>query len=184
MGLMTVVRGRSAGICHAKHSTAAQYNSRFILFVYIITGRPGLMSTFSRMAAEWMTPTLITQDGDYTALPTFEGLHAYKIDITQPGRPFEEYLLIENRQATGFEENLWTSGLLIVHVDDFAEGQEFPGWYGQQGWPENGNHYKVAALQKVNISLKLWRNIFCFLFALNNKCNLQRRMVTTTWNKT
>lgn len=99
------------------------------------------------MEAEWIEPTMINGDGIFVAKPTHEGLYAFRIDIAPGFALADEYLLIENRQPIGFEENLWGKGLLIVHVDDAAQEQQFKGFPGQNGWPENGNHYMVAVLQ-------------------------------------
>jgi len=112
------------------------------------SGTPGLLSTWSKVAAEWITPILIDGDGIYTAKPAHESSQVYKIDISPDFAFQDEYLLIENRQPIGFEENLWGKGLVIVHVDDLAILQTTKGWPGQPGWPENGNHYQVAVLPK------------------------------------
>ncbi|CAB9515810.1 Immune inhibitor A peptidase M6 [Seminavis robusta] len=116
-------------------------------------GIPGLLSTWSKMAAEWITPTLITKDGVYTVQPAHDNPSAYRIELLKTADGLfdskAEYLLIENRQPTGFfEKPLWGSGLLIVHVDDGAEGMNNRGYKGQDGWPQNGNHYQVAVVQK------------------------------------
>ena len=99
------------------------------------------------MEAEWIEPTIIDGDGIFVAKPTHEGLYAFRINIAPSYALAPEYLLIENRQPIGFEENLWGKGLLIVHVDDAAREQEDKGFPGQGGWPQNGNHYMVAVLQ-------------------------------------
>jgi hypothetical protein len=112
------------------------------------SGKPGLLSTWSKMAATWITPILITQDGDYTLKAAHDNLDAYQIDITPLGSSDSEYFLIENRQPIGFEEKLWGSGLLITHVDDAADGMKNRGYKGQNGWPQNGNHYQVAIVPK------------------------------------
>ena len=36
---------------------------------------------------------------------------------------------------------------MIWHIDTTAGGNSNEGYPGQSGWPENGNHYKVAVLQ-------------------------------------
>lgn len=64
--------------------------------------------------------------------------------MIKQGFPKGEYLLIENRQACGFDA-LPQGGLAIIHVDQNAN--DVPGYPGQESWPRNGNHYKVALLQ-------------------------------------
>jgi hypothetical protein len=100
------------------------------------------------MAANWITPTMITQDGEYTLKAAHDNLEAYQIDVTPPGSIDVEYFLIENRQPIGFEDVLWGGGLLITHVDDAADGMKNRGFKGQSGWPQNGNHYQVAIVPK------------------------------------
>ena len=118
------------------------------------SGAPGLLMAWSKQAAEWVTPTLIEYDGVYTAKPAIDVLDAFKIDVTLPGTPIEEYFLIENRQAKGIEEKLWASGLLIVHIDDAAEGQKNRGYPDMPGggWPGNGMHYRVAVMQVSSVN--------------------------------
>ena len=58
-----------------------------------------------------------------------------------------EYLLIEYRKNIGFDEKIPKNGLFVYHIDEYASFYKRPGWYGQEGWPENGNHYRVALLQ-------------------------------------
>jgi hypothetical protein len=59
----------------------------------------------------------------------------------------EEYILIENRQQNKFDINFWTSGIVMYHIDEDMIDQSFVGMPGQEGWPENGNHYRVAVIQ-------------------------------------
>ena len=111
------------------------------------SGTPGLLGAWTKEVVGWVTPTQITANGDYTIQPAHTSTDVYSIDISQPGTPVDEYLLIENRQAFGFEANLGGSGLIIWHIDDAVDMKQ-KGMPGQEGWPDNGNHYQVAVLPK------------------------------------
>ena len=94
----------------------------------------------------WIQPTEIVNDGTYT-LRASEVFEDYYV-ISQPYEADGEYLLIENRQPLLFDERLWApGGVVIYHIDDNVDRQDTRGFPGQQGWPQNGNHYRVAVLQ-------------------------------------
>lgn len=60
---------------------------------------------------------------------------------------YEEYLLLEFRQALEYDRDLQDrTGLIIYHVDESVPRMNNRGYPGQAGWPENGNHYRVAVL--------------------------------------
>ena len=60
---------------------------------------------------------------------------------------YEEYLLLEHRQALEFDRDLGNrTGLVIYHVDESVPRMNNAGFPGQEGWPRNGNHYRVAVL--------------------------------------
>jgi hypothetical protein len=71
--------------------------------------------------------------------------HAQVIKIRH-GYKKGEYLLIENRQAIGFDAGIPQGGLAIWHVDEMAEDTT-QGYPGQTDWPRNGMHYRIALLQ-------------------------------------
>lgn len=97
--------------------------------------------------ANWLTPQEITQDGVYTLKAAEISDEAYRISVNPFGF-LPEYLLIENRQPLEFDVDIWGSGLVIYHIDDAVKLQENRGYPGQPGWPENGNHYQVAVVQR------------------------------------
>lgn len=109
---------------------------------------PGHLSIWSKVLAEWATPSVITQSGEFTLQASEVSDEAFKIYLSEPNDKKAEYLLIENRQPLGFDINIWSSGLAIYHIDDAARLQKKLGYPGQPGWPENDNHYQVAVLAK------------------------------------
>ena len=108
---------------------------------------PGHLSAWSKQEAEWLEPKEITANGDYTLKAAEISDEAYRITLADYG-VVSEYLLIENRQPLEFDINIWSEGLVIYHIDDAADLQMNLGYPGQEGWPENGNHYFVALLPK------------------------------------
>ena len=108
---------------------------------------PGHLSAWSKELADWVNPTVITANGDYTIRPSETSDDVYRITLADFGI-VSEYLLIENRQPLEFDINIWSEGLVIYHIDDAADLQMNKGYPGQPGWPENGNHYFVALLPK------------------------------------
>ncbi|MFP6582803.1 MAG: M6 family metalloprotease domain-containing protein [Candidatus Hydrogenedentota bacterium] len=104
---------------------------------------PPHFSAWSKIQLGWVTPTVIAAPGVYNAPQVETNATVYRID---QGFPSGEYLLIENRQPVGFESVMPQGGLAIYHIDDNA-GYNTQGYPTQSGWPENGNHYKVALLQ-------------------------------------
>ena len=104
---------------------------------------PPHFSAWSKIELGWVTPTVISTLGDYS-LPEVEFSPViYRIDA---GYPLNEYLLIENRQPSGIEAAIPQGGLAIWHIDDQSDF-DTQGYPGQGGWPNNGNHYRVALLQ-------------------------------------
>jgi M6 family metalloprotease-like protein len=113
--------------------------------------RPGHLSAWSREQLGWLSPIEITQDGTYRLRPLELYPDAFKISRCDPG----EYLLLENRQPIpgDFDEDMYDpAGILVYHIDtnvpfSFPEYNQARGFPGQDGWPQNGNHYAVALLQ-------------------------------------
>jgi hypothetical protein len=110
----------------------------------------------------WVQPTKITKSGTYPikimdSMPSPGDVHVYKID---KGFKTGEYLLLQYYRFTGpnggsrcpgTSKYDVCEGVLIYLVDETKTGANAhnnQGYPGQEGWPANGNHYKVALLQK------------------------------------
>lgn len=78
---------------------------------------PPLYSSFERYELGWLTPEDITHRTDaLNELPNLgDSNKAYKVSV--PGKD-NEYFLLENRQQTGWDAYLPSSGMLIWHIDD------------------------------------------------------------------
>ncbi len=104
---------------------------------------PPHMSAWSKIQLGWVTPTVISSPGNYTIAQSETNQEIFKINM---GYPSGEYLLVENRQPVGYDAKIPNGGLAVFHIDDTASYVN-EGYPGQPGWPENGNHYRVALLQ-------------------------------------
>lgn len=110
---------------------------------------PGFPSAYTRMMLGWdipQTPKAGLNEVANAELTSINGVpQIYKIG-EEFGFPKGEYLLIENRQLYGLDSKLPKAGLAIYHVDEKA-GLNNEGFPGQDTWPKNGRHYRVALLQ-------------------------------------
>lgn len=104
---------------------------------------PPHFSAWSKVALGWSTPTVISASGQYAINQAETNAEIYRINT---GFSSGEYLLIENRQNAGFDCTIPQGGLAIWHIDDNT-GYNVQGYPGQVGWPDNGNHYRIALLQ-------------------------------------
>ena len=113
-------------------------------YFYISQLYPPILSPWTKMEAGWVEPIVIDKSGTFTIEASQLSNQIYRINMDDEGI---EYLLIENRQAIGFDAYLPQGGLAIWHVDENAANVE--GYPGQEGiqWPLNKKHYKVALLQ-------------------------------------
>lgn len=110
---------------------------------------PSHMSPWAKVFLGWVTPT--------TILPGAQSLPQVETNPTvlriDSGYPPGEHLLIENRQASGFDLMIPQSGLAIWHIDSQKgtlssnSPNNDEGYPGQPGWPGNANHYRNALLQ-------------------------------------
>lgn len=104
---------------------------------------PPIMSPYNKIKLGWLEPIVISESKKYTIPSSADNPIVYKIE---EGFPEGEYLLIENRQPKLHDQKMPQGGILIWHVDEKAD-TEREGFPDQIGWPQNGNHYKVALLQ-------------------------------------
>ncbi|KAL7469418.1 hypothetical protein ACHAXS_009673 [Conticribra weissflogii] len=104
---------------------------------------PPLLSAWSKIQVGWATPILLENDGTYSIEASSTSPIVYKIT---EGFPEGEYLLLENRQPQGFDEEIPHGGIAIWHIDDHLNSQDDRGYPNQPQWPYNGKHYQVALL--------------------------------------
>lgn len=104
---------------------------------------PPHFSAWSKIQLGWITPTVISQSGQYVLNQAETNPEIYRINT---GFGSGEYLLLENRQNAGFDCTIPQGGLAVWHIDDNT-GYNTEGYPGQGGWPGNGNHYRIALLQ-------------------------------------
>lgn len=100
----------------------------------------GSMSAYTKALLEWVDVEEITEDGMRALPPSSQSNKVYRIS---KGFPIDEYLLIEHRDATGYDLGLHQPGLALYHVD--AEGNGKPGHPNDGVYPSN--HYQVALVQ-------------------------------------
>ena len=105
---------------------------------------PPHFSASSKISLGWMTSRTIVTPGQYMLHQAEERPECWRIDR---GYPAGEYLLIENRQPYGFDEDMPQGGLCIWHVDEAKAGNDDEGHPQQAGWPGNNRHYRLALLQ-------------------------------------
>ena len=105
---------------------------------------PPNLSAWSKVFLGWAKVEVIAHDGTYKMESSATSNKVYKIEA---GYPEGEYLLIENRQPTGYDVKMKGGGLAVYHIDDKADAQNNRGYPSTQSdWPKNGKHYQVALL--------------------------------------
>lgn len=110
---------------------------------------PSHLSAWCKIQLGWVKPIEIAKSGEYRIHAVERTPEVFKITH---GFPAGEYLLIENRQPIGFDQNIpagvgGRGGLAIWHIDESKEDNSEPGHPGIDGWPEDGRHFKLSLLQ-------------------------------------
>jgi M6 family metalloprotease-like protein len=107
---------------------------------------PPSLCAYSKLYLGWVNVQRILYDGTYTIESSTTSNVVYKIDI---GYPDGEYILIENRQRTGYDTLLkGNGGIAIYHIDEkVLDNQNERGYpTTNSNWPQNGKHYMIALL--------------------------------------
>lgn len=111
---------------------------------------PPDLCAWCKVQLGYITPQVLTSPGP-VSLASSE-THPAAALISR-GYGNGEYLLIENREPSGYDTLMTRGGLAVWHIDEsiphtpgagFNQTQGYP---GQAGWPGNGNHYGCALLQ-------------------------------------
>lgn len=102
---------------------------------------PTHMNAWSKTELGWMTPAVVSVDQSGNSLAASES-NSEAIRINNP-HDSSEYFLLENRQLTGFDINMYSSGLFIWHIDEEMTGL----WPGQNNVNASEPHYGVGLEQ-------------------------------------
>ena len=70
---------------------------------------PGNLGAYTKMFLNWITPIEITNDGLYTINESYSSQDIYKIILDT-----DEYFLIENKNAVGWDVNIWGGGGIVI----------------------------------------------------------------------
>ncbi len=79
--------------------------------------RPVHMCAWSKMAMGWIVPTVVTDNMVGVSIPQVE-TNARIFGLWTNGVQGSEYFLVENRQPTGFDQDLPAGGLAVWHIDE------------------------------------------------------------------
>lgn len=87
-------------------------------------------SAYERDFMGWRKLQVLTQRGDYSIAALEEGGCGYKIVNSANS---DEYYILENRSAVGYDVGIYNSGMLVIHVD-----------YSAEAWNMNEVNYNLA----------------------------------------
>ena len=77
---------------------------------------PANVGPYTKIYLGWLNPTEISNDGRYDIEASFTSTQVYKVSA---GLPDGEYFLIENKNAVGWDVNIWGGGGIVIwHVDE------------------------------------------------------------------
>ncbi len=114
---------------------------------------PAHPDAWTRIKLGWVKPSFPSGNTSIPDIKTSQTvLRVPKVCTDQGG---DEYFLLEHRKATQFDAGLPGEGLLIYHVDDSIESNEYE-WY--PGCTTCTKHYKVA-LEQADGNWDLEQNI-------------------------
>lgn len=106
---------------------------------------PAGYTAYEKMVAGWITPKDLEDDATVTGMKTtVQGGDVYR--FTNPGSK-NEYYLIENRQQTGWDRYVGSSGIIINHIDYNADYWS----YNCVNTPKYGNdHERITIIPADN----------------------------------
>ncbi len=86
--------------------------------------RPVHPSAYTKALAGWIVPQVVTGQEPGAEIPAAENNAHAREFRRAPACTHDEYFLLENRQRTGFDQDLPGDGLLIWHVDENRDGAD------------------------------------------------------------
>ena len=117
---------------------------------------PAHLSAWSKYALGWVVPHMVTSElSNETIEQVATQADIYQF-LTGSSSTGGEYFLVENRNRTGFDAGLPTSGLAIWHIDESKASLDNTDNANECASPDNpaGNctsrHYRVALIQADN----------------------------------
>jgi immune inhibitor A len=103
---------------------------------------PAHPDAWCKIAMGVVSPTIVSSNLIGASIPQVE-TNPMIYRLWTNGAAGSQYMLVENRQKTGYDSGLPAGGLLIYHIDNSMYGNDNP-WYPGQ---PNGSHYQVALEQ-------------------------------------
>ncbi len=110
---------------------------------------PAHFDPWCRIQMGFAVAGVIANNQTGVSIPNAEQSNAGIFRLWTNGTIGTEYFLVENRQRTGYDASLPSSGLLIWHIDDAVATGNSRAWYPPDS-TING-HYKVALVQADNL---------------------------------
>lgn len=116
-------------------------------------GNPAQICAYLKRASGWATAIELNSHSNFTATVSSSGTGFNEFyRYSKPGVP-TEYFLVENRQSTGRDANLPSSGIAVWHIDELGDNND-------QRTDFNTSHlnYEVSLMQADNL-LHLQNNV-------------------------
>lgn len=110
---------------------------------------PSHFDAWCKIRLGFAASNVVSSDRTAVPIPSAEKSKAGIFRLWTDGSQGPEYFLVENRQRTGYDAALPSSGLLIWHIDDTVSTTNRRPWYPPNS-PATG-HYQVALVQADNL---------------------------------
>ena len=113
--------------------------------------RPAGYTSYEKMACGWQEPIVLSESTEVTGMKALsKGGDTY---IIYNDNCKDEYYLLENRQLTGWDKELYGAGLLVLHVD-----------YDEEAWEQNtvnnvSNHQRCTIIHADNSDAWTYRGL-------------------------